>query len=269
MPRSFALFRTLGRRALLSAALLAATVAGTSPGSAQEATGPGGIEILVTPYLWLSGIYGTIQTPIAQAPTVNVNVGPFEVLGDLVGAPFMGSAEVRYGPIGLLGDMLHVPLSAPVSTRNAFYQGGNVGLTANTGTAVVLYRFLDTPNQFADFGGGFRAWGFEADVELNPGLLPGAATKQRAGWGDPLLAGHYHYDFGNGFGATAYGDVGGFDLGAHTDWQVMGTIDYTLNSWINLHLGYRSLNFIYTTEVGSIGFNIHMRGPIFAGTFRF
>ena len=90
-----------------------------------------------------------------------------------------------------------------------------------------------------------------------------------AGWGDPLLAGRYHYDFGNGFGATAYGDVGGFGLGAHTDWQVMGTLDYPLNSWINLRAGYRSLNFNYTTEVGSIGFNIHMRGPIFAGTFRF
>jgi len=53
------------------------------------------MQIFVTPYLWLSGVYGTIQTPIAQAPTVNVNVGLFEVLGDLVGAPFMGSAEVR------------------------------------------------------------------------------------------------------------------------------------------------------------------------------
>jgi hypothetical protein len=30
---------------------------------------------------------------------------------------------------------------------------------------------------------------------------------------------------------------------AHTDWQVIGTVDYALNSWINLRLGYRSLNF--------------------------
>ena len=49
----------------------------------------------------------------------------------------------------------------------------------------------------------------------------------------------------------------------------MGTIDYALSSWINLHVGYRSLNFNYSTEVGNLGFNVHMRGPIFAGTFRF
>ena len=41
-------------------------------------------------------------------------------------------------------------------------------------------------------------------------------------------------ELGNGFGLTAYGDVGGFGLGAHVDWQVIGTIDYALNSSSNL-----------------------------------
>ena len=173
-------------------------------------------------------------------------------------------------PIGLLGDVLHVPVETKITTRNVFFQGGQAALSTNTGTALALYRLLDAPNQFADFGLGFRSWGFGVNVRLNPGLLPGARTvNQRAGWGDPLIAGRYHYDFGNGFGATAYGDLGGFGVGAHTDWQVVGTIDYALNSWIDLHLGYRSLNFDYTAEVRSVGFNVHMRGPIFAGTFRF
>jgi hypothetical protein len=70
-------------------------------------------------------------------------------------------------------------------------------------------------------------------------------------------------------GATTYGDGGGFGLGAHTDWQVIGTLDYALNSWISLRAGYRSLNFNYSSDIGSVGFNVHMRGPIFAGTFRF
>jgi hypothetical protein len=177
--------------------------------------------------------------------------------------------KCRFGPIGLVGDMLHMVLGTNISTRNVFFQGGHLGLTANTGTAVALYRFVDAPNQFADLGVGFRSWGFGANVSLNPGLLAGASTNQRGGWGDPLIAGRYHFSFDNGVGLTAYGDIGGFNLGAHTDWQVMGTVDYALNSWIDLHLGYRSLNFNYTTDVGNIGFNIHMRGSIFAGTFRF
>jgi hypothetical protein len=260
-----------GAGATLACLALAITMigAGMRTSTAQEATGPGGVQIFITPYLVLFGVHATTETPLARAPTVDSSVGPFELLGDLNGMPFLGSAEVRYGPIGLLGDVLHVPVETNITTRNVFFQGGQAALTTNTGTALVLYRFLDAPNQFADLGGGFRSWGFGVNVRLNPGLLPGASTNQRAGWGDPLIAGRYHYDFGNGFGATAYGDIGGFGLGAHTDWQAMGTVDYALNSWITLRAGYRSLNFNYSASDSNLGFNVHMRGPIFAGTFRF
>jgi hypothetical protein len=122
------------------------------------------------------------------------------MLGHLEGAPFMGSAEIRDGPIGLLGDFLHVPVSTKITTRNVLFQGGNAALATNTGTALVVYRVLSAPNQFADFGGGFRAWRFSSNISLNPGLRPGVAVNRSAGWGDPLLAGRYHYDFGNGVG---------------------------------------------------------------------
>jgi hypothetical protein len=244
-------------------------VSGLHAASAQETPSLGHPEFFVTPYLWLAGVYATTQTPLDRIPSVNSSVGPFEMLGHLEGAPFMGSAEIRDGPIGLLGDFLHVPVSTKITTRNVLFQGGNAALATNTGTALVVYRVLSAPNQFADFGGGFRAWGFSSNISLNPGLRPGVAVNRRAGWGDPLLAGRYHYDFGNGIGLTAYGDLGGFGVGAHTDWQVMGTVDYALNSWINLHLGYRSLNFNYSASDSNLGFNVHMRGPLFSGTFRF
>jgi len=88
-------------------------------------------------------------------------------------------------------------------------------------------------------------------------------------WTDPLIGARYHRDLGNGFALTAYGDFGGFGVGAHTDWQVMGTVDYSLSPSWNLHLGYRSLNFNITGSEGRFGFNLHLRGPIIAGTFRF
>jgi hypothetical protein len=72
------------------------------------------------------------------------------------------------------------------------------------------------------------------NLNLNAGALPATSVSGAAGWGDPLLAGRYHRELGNGFGLTAYGDVGGFGLGAHVDWQVIGTIDYALNSSSNL-----------------------------------
>lgn len=67
----------------------------------------------------------------------------------------------------------------------------------------MLYRVLAASDLFADFGAGFRAWGFSANISLNnPGLLAGGSVKRSAGWDGPLLATHYHYDFGLGSNRT-------------------------------------------------------------------
>ena len=172
---------------LVSFALaLAAIGAGPSSAYAQEATGPYGMQFFVTPYLWLAGINATTKTPLARAPEVNSSVGPFKLLGDLNEAPFMGAFEVRQGLLGFLGDVLHVPVGTNITTRNVLFQGGNAALKTNMGTGVVLYRLHDEPTQFADAGLGFRAWGFSADLSLNPGLLAGQSVNRSSGWGDPL-----------------------------------------------------------------------------------
>jgi hypothetical protein len=74
-------------------------------------------------------INSAIKTPLPQVPTVNSDVGAFQLLGHLNAVPFMGSAEVRDGPFGLLGDVLHVPVGTNITTRDIFFQGGNAALT--------------------------------------------------------------------------------------------------------------------------------------------
>jgi hypothetical protein len=230
---------------------------------------PGGVQIFITPYLVLFGVYSTIETPLAQAPTINSSVGPFQLLGDLDGIPFLGSAEVRFGPIGLLGDVLHVPVETTITTRNVFFQGGSAALITNTGTAVALYRFLDAPNQYADFGGGFRAWGFESRLELNPGLLPGVVVKQRAGWATRCSLG-------------AITTISAAALAAPPMATSAGSASARIpigRSWARSTMpsarGSTSTSAIAastsTTRPKSAAWasTSNMRGPIFAGTFRF
>ena len=261
--------RQIRKLRLVVFAGIAAFASGLSPASAQDTPAVGEYQFFVTPYLWLASVHATTLTPLAREPEVNSNVSTIDLLSHLDGAPFMGSFEARYGNLGFLADAIHLPVSTKITTHDIFFQGGNAELKANTGTGIALYRFLEDPVQFADAGLGFRAWGFSSRVALNPGLLGGVSVNPGGGWADPLIGARYHRDLGNGWGLTAYGDVGGFGVGAHTDWQVLGTLDYTLNPSWNLHLGYRSLNFDITGSEGRFGFNVHMRGPIFAGTFRF
>ena len=264
------------RAALLSAVISSAVIgAEVQPAYAQDAANLYGMQFYVTPYLWLSGIAATIQTPLERAPSINADVSAVDVLSHLSAVPFMGSIEIRDGPLGLLGDALHVPVGTDITTRNIFYRGGNAALITDSGTALLLYRALEAPTQYADLGVGFRAWGFSSNLNLNPGALPRASTNRSASWVDPLIGGRYHIDLPSGFlpsgfGLTGYGDVGGFGVGAHSDWQLIGTVDYTPTPWLNLHLGYRSLNFDYTASDGfDLGFNVHMKGPILAATFKF
>jgi hypothetical protein len=271
-------------RSLLAGLAAALAAAGTA--AAQQAPPPdapppllpagpppspfvSGLQVIATPYLWLAGVNSAISTPLRRAPEVDSSVGAFQLLGHLDGVPFLGSVEISDGPLSLLGGAIHLPVGTDITTRNVFLNGGSAMLNANAGTALLLYHALHTPVQWFDAGLGFRAWNFYSNLTLNGRIVPTISITRQAQWADPLLGARYHREFGNGWGATAYGDFGGFGVGAHVDWQVIGTIDYVLKPWVALHVGYRAMGFDYTAEGGGLGFNVHMKGPLFGATFQF
>lgn len=265
-------------------AVIALIGGGTNSASAQSAAGQygqqpaiyqpappsnpmQGVEVLLTPYLWGSWINTTINPSNSRIPSASGTVGFDQVVDHLSWIPFMGEAEVRDGPYGVLLDYIHAPVRAGLSTRDILFSGGTGGMVLDTGTAMFLYRPIAQPDQYLDVGMGVRAWGIAGGITLNEGLLPSVSVTRGTAWADPLVGVRYHHELGNGFGATAYGDIGGFGLGAHVDWQLIGTIDYAVNSWIDLHAGFRSLNFTYSLPAA--GANVSMNGPLFAATFKF
>jgi hypothetical protein len=228
-----------------------------------------GLELIAHPYLWLAGVNVAITTPLARVPQVTASAGAFQVLGDLDAVPFMGAVELRDGPFGVLVDALHLPLGVGVTTRNILFSGGSTSMVTDIVTGDFLYRVLDQPDRRIDAGLGFRFWGMSTHTTLNGALLPTTSFGASGSWTDPLIAARYHRDFGNGFGLTVYGDVGGFGIAAHVDWQIIGTLDYALKPWLDMQIGYRSLNVSYSASEKPIGFDAHMKGPLLAATIRF
>jgi hypothetical protein len=239
------------------------------PAPPPPTTFASGLQLIAYPYLWLAGLNMAIETPLPRASQINISAGAGEIFSDLRPAPFMGAAELRYGPFGLLGDALHIPLGVPITTKGIFYSGGSSSVVLSVVTGDLIYRLLDQPNQTIDAGLGFRVWGVSVDSTLNGRLLPTTSVNDFGAWTDPLIAARYHRDFGNGFGLTAYGDVGGFGIAAHTDWEIIGTLDYTPKPWLDLNVGYRSLNLSYSAKEKPVGFLLHMKGPLIGATIRF
>ena len=250
--------------ALPSAQLVQPLVASPPPTS-----GLPDLQVLVTPYAWMPWVGVGINPSNSRLPRESGTVDFGQILDHMTWVPFMGAIEFRDGPIGGLFDYVHAPLKAGVTTKDILFGSGQAGLDINIGTAMFFYRALVAPNQYLDAGLGVRAWGLAGDISLSGKRmrLPNFTVASGEAWADPLIGARYHVDLGNGYGATAYGDVGGFGLGAHIDWQLMGTVDYSCEPWIDLHAGFRTLNFNYSATRS--GLNVNLYGPIIAATFRF
>ena len=226
-----------------------------------------GIEVLATPYFWMPWVGVGIKPSDTRIPSASGTVDFGQLFTHLTWVPFMGEVEFRDGPFGVITDYIHAPLRAGVNTKNIVFSGGTGGVTIDAGTAMFLYRALAQPEQYVDVGLGLRAWGLDGGITLNQGLLPSFPVTRGTAWADPLIGARYHRDLGNGFGATVYGDVGGFGVGAHIDWQVLGTIDYAVRDWIDLHAGFRDMGFNYSLPRSNL--YVNMYGPILGATFRF
>lgn len=261
-------------KSLWAVAIAVPLVMAASSACAQQASYPSerrnaapGIEVSVTPYLWLPWVSVGARPADRRIPSATSNIDPGELYGHFTWIPFLGEAEFRRDAAGLVIDYIHVPLRAGRNTRGILFNGATANLTLDTGTAMFLYRPLRQKNQYVDVGLGVRAWGLGGQIALNQGALPAVEVANGLSWADPQIAVRYHRVLGHGYSATAYADFGGFGLGAHYDWQLLGTIDYAVSRWIDVHAGFRSLNFSYGAQRANITLNIN--GPIFSANFRF
>jgi hypothetical protein len=233
--------------------------------SSQPTSSWQGIDILLTPYLWIPWSSVDVSPFDSRIPSASGTVGAGKLISHLTWVPFTGAAEARHDQYGLLIDYMHVPLKAGIDTRGILFGSGTAGSTLNVGTAMGLYRPISRPDQYLDLGLGVRAWGLDGDISLTRGLLPAVSVFRGSSWADPLIAARYHHELGNGFGATAYGDVGGFGISAHVDWQFVGTIDYTARPGVDLHVGFRGMGF--DKDMAATQLDVKMYGPFLALTF--
>jgi len=222
------------------------------------------IEVLLTPYLWVPWIPTDVTPFDTRIPGRSATVDPGKLISHLTWVPFMGSAELRYSEYGALVDYLHVPLKAGINTRGILFGSGTAGSTIDIGTAMGLYRPFSKPDQYLDLGLGVRAWGLRGNISLTQGLLPAVSVFSGTSWADPLISARYHHELGNGFGATAYGDVGGFGISAHVDWQFVGSIDYAARPGLDLHFGVRGMGFDKDTKASEV--DVKILGPFLALT---
>ena len=248
----------------LIASVFASVFAFASNASAQEATTPGW-HFYLTPYLWISGLSGTIGTQVPDAPTHNVTASFGTLLSHLDNIPVMGSFEARNGRFGLSADLMVISIRTPITTPGPLFSGVTAQSSQLLSTELGMYRVLEQKDQWLDLGVGVRTIAVWTKLTFNPGILPGFSQSTSVAWPNPLFAARYHVDLPAKFGLTAYGDVGG--VGTNRTWQVLGTVDYRFSDNVTFQAGYRHLHLDWSGSTLQV--NLALSGPFLGATFRF
>ena len=216
----------------------------------------------VTPYLWLSGVSGKFR-PVAGGPTVSVNKSFGEIYDHLDAGAFL-SAAARRGRFVLLGDFTY----AQVSQRAQYGPlGANLDNTQISATLEAGYEAYKDTRWTVDLLAGARAWVIDTRVRLRAFDQPLLSLSSTTSWGDPLLAARVSAALGHGLSVTAYGDVGGFDVGSHFTWQAVGTLDYAIRRNLTVSAGYRHLAVDYREGGSRLDFSLS--GPLLGISYSF
>jgi hypothetical protein len=134
-----------------------------------------------------------------------------------------------------------------------------------TATATGFYRVYDGGALTADVLAGGRVWSISTDVDL---LVAGAlaiSTGSSQTWVDPVAGVRFHAELGNGFGLSAYGDIGAGS--SRLTWQLRATLDYRFDQNWSASIGYRHLAVDYRRD-GFI-YDTSLSGPIVGVSYRF
>lgn len=244
---------------LIAATALAAVLA-AAPAAAQDDASPGRWTGQVTPYLWGSGLGGTL-TPFTGAPTVRIDKSFSEVLQDSDGAFFL-SAYARRDRLVLLGDFSYAASSKEGRVPPGLPAEGRLRQTSLTLAAG--WRLHQDERVAFDLLGGLRQWDVRAEVAVP---LAGVSRSPGDRFTDPIIAARANVSLAPRWSLIAYADVGGFGAGSESTHQWLLVANYAAtDAWV-FSFGLRQLSVDYRERGTRV--DATLAGPLLGASWRF
>jgi hypothetical protein len=220
-------------------------------------------QYTATLYGWLPGLDSSIGTRFGDFESSSSGS---DVLSNLEGV-FMGTFEAQSGQWGVIADLLYVDLSDTRSTPfGALFASGTVDVTATSASAYATYRFSQSDTAVYDVAVGLRYLDVGTTVSLATGALPAQSSTLGDNWIDPVIGLRGNWKLSDNWSASAFADFGSSGSSSET-WQVLGTLNYTINDNLAVRFGYRHMDI--NRAVGASKIDIALSGPIIGLSYRF
>jgi hypothetical protein len=220
-----------------------------------------GFHIDITPYLWFSGINGTVGI---RGYDASVHASASDVLSNFdIG--FMIGVVPRYNRIVFPIDFMWIKLSDTkgLPFDQGFYSA-KATLKETIFTQKVGYRLVDRSRFKLDALFGYRYWHGSTTLSLQPMVANGLSDS--AGWVDAVAGARFDIGLTNKLFVTVFGDAGGGS--AKYDYQIGGVLGVRIAQKWNLGAGYRYIAVNYQSRTPSnFLYNVAMSGVVIGATW--
>jgi opacity protein-like surface antigen len=219
-----------------------------------------GFHFALTPYLWFSGIHGTVG---ALGHDASVHASASDVLSNFdIG--FMILAEPSYNRIVFPVDFMWVRLSDNKGLPfDQGYYSVKVTVTDSVLTPKIGYRLVDKSRFKADALWGIRFWYLTNSLTLQP-VSPFGTLSSSHGWVDAVSGAKFQIGLTKRAFVTIFGDAGGAN--AKYDYQVGGGVGFRIGERWALQAGYRYLAVNYGSP-SSFLYNVAQSGVVIGATW--
>ena len=225
----------------------------------------------VTPYLWGTGIKGTMNFNDGLAKSADFSSS--DVLSNLKSGGMI-AAEAHKGNWGIMGDFISATLqnsgSVPVQTNfGPATIGQKLTVQQTILTGAFTYTLANTKDAYVDGLLGVRAIDVTATLDLNvENTRLQRSISKKTSTVDPIIGTKGRYRIADSsWYVPFYGDIGSGGGTTNVTWQLMAGVGKTFNKVIDASLTYRAL--YYDMKESGVLQKTTMQGPQIAVSFKF
>lgn len=232
---------------------------------AQDAETADGWAFTAAPYLWVTGLSGTVGVGDA---TADVDMSFSDIMENFdIGA--MGVFEARRGKLGFVTDLSYVSLSVASDTPRGFFANGvTAGVDSLMWTAMAEYRVVDTPDGTVDALAGFRLFSVHNEIAIDGNRFlddqDGALTQT---WVDPMIGVKGRLNLSPEFYLTGWAMIGGFGVSSDFTYDILAGAGYAFSDSVSAVIGYRVSGVDYSSD--DFTYDTVQQGPVIGLVFSF
>ncbi len=221
-------------KSIFAAACFTALLGWSVPAGAQA----GNYKIQLTPYVFMAGLNGTIEE---RGRSASVNA-PFDDI--LRNSTFLAMiyTDARFGRWRGTMDFIYADVTSARSTPGPLFTSVVVAPKVWIADPEGGYAVFQGEGKEIDVVGGVRIWGLKNSLTFFRDNAQVEVDRGSRAVADPVIGAHFASDVGRKMFVFGKADVGGFDAGAHLDWQAFGGAGYKFNETVVGTVGYRYLS---------------------------